>query len=105
MTTAQDSVSLIAPTLGDDVSPIFDEFESIAESQLVITEPDERPDIRWNALLPALRLLRRNRKAPLSWRKAIEKCVAVKDQKNGNPLDKETSTIFLATDDPSDAAL
>ncbi len=105
MTTAQDSVSLIAPTLGDDVSPIFDEFESIAESQLVITEPDERPDIRWNALLPAVRLLRRNRKVPLSWRKAIEKCVAVKDQKNGDPLDKETSTTSLATDDPSDAAL
>ena len=105
MTTAQDSVSLIAPTLGDDVSPIFDELESIAESQLVITEPDERPDIRWNALLPAVRLLRRNRKAPLSWRKAIEKCVAIKDQEKGKSFDKDSSTIFLAADDPSDAAL
>lgn len=105
MTTAKDSVSLIAPTLGDDVSPIFDELESIAETQLVITEPDERPDIRWNALLPAVRLLRRNRNAPQSLRHAIEKCIAINDQESGKSLNKDTATTFSLTDHPSDVTL
>ncbi|NLZ66229.1 MAG: hypothetical protein GX910_00990 [Clostridiaceae bacterium] len=103
LSTAKDSVSLFSPTLGDDVSSVFNELESLAEAQLVVSEPDEHPDIRWNALIPATRLLRRNRTVLPFWRLTIEKSIAAQVQGHGEPFDRDATASFSEDENRPDA--